>query len=79
MSDHHLLHKSHFLALLWLVIPLPLRLLLLVSYVGFSACPVYAGVFQDSVVGSLGEHIQVDGFRDSAKELRVDLHPQHPS
>lgn len=78
ITPYFLNHTS--LALLWLVIPLSLwLLLLLVSYAGFSAFPVYAGVFQDSVVGSLGKPVQANGFRDSAKELRVNLSPQHPS
>lgn len=52
------------LALLWLVFLLPL-LFLSVSCAGFSICPTHNGVSQGSVVGSLEEPIQADGFKDS--------------
>lgn len=52
------------LALLWLVFLLPL-LFLSVSCAGFSICPMHHGVSQGSVVGSLEEPIDADGFKDS--------------
>lgn len=70
--------NSTSLALWRLVLFLPLWLLLPVSCAGFSTCPMHHGVSQGSVMGSLEEPICADGF-DSAKELRVDLQPQHPS
>lgn len=67
------------LALLWLVVLLPLWLFLSASCAGFSTRPMHNGVSQGSVAGSLGKPIHAIGFKDSAKESRVDLQPQHPS